>query len=51
MASGGTKAVFTYHNWSRTVSKTMSRHATIDDYRFGDKLDDCTSDFRGDGSR
>jgi hypothetical protein len=43
--------VFTYDDWGRTVSKTMSRHATMDDCRFGHKLDDYTSDFPDDGSR
>lgn len=45
MASGGTNTAFTYDDWGRTASKTMSRHPTMDDYQLMDKLDDYTSDF------
>jgi hypothetical protein len=51
MASGGTNTAFTYDDWGRTASKTMSRHPTMDDYQLMDKLDDYTSDFPDDGSR
>ena len=45
MATGGAYTDFTYDDWGRTESKSMSGHLATYEYRYGDKLKSVTTDF------